>query len=210
MCEHVWTRMRKNSITKRISSKKVCANFRNTEKSLLFKNRLCYDTDEKRFSNIEKGEGDSMNTVFDIANWFLKKQSMTHKKLQKMCYYAQAWSYALKDRPIMSAEFEAWVHGPVCRELYEKYKGNYMYELTADSGISLHFSPGDEELLESVFETYGDFSGNALEVLTHGETPWINARAGCSSSEICSNKISVDDMKLYYKSIYIGDTVPDA
>ena len=30
-------------------------------------------------------------SVFEIANWFLLKESMSHKKLQKLCYYAQAW-----------------------------------------------------------------------------------------------------------------------
>ena len=173
--------------------------------------RKWYSVKKVHYCNIKSGRGENnMHTVFDIANWFLKKQSMTHKKLQKMCYYAQAWSYALKDRPIMDAQFEAWVHGPVCRELYEKYKGNYLVELTADPGFNMHFSPGDEELLESVFETYGEFSGNALEVLTHSEMPWINARSGCSNSERCDNPISAEDMKQYYKSIYIGDAVPDA
>lgn len=173
--------------------------------------RKWYSVGKVRYCDIKSGRSENnMHTVFDIANWFLKKQSMTHKKLQKMCYYAQAWSYALKNRPIMDAEFEAWVHGPVCRELYEKYKGNYLVELTADPGFDLHFSPGDEELLESVFETYGEFSGNALEVLTHSETPWINARSGCMNSERCNNPISTEDMKQYYKSIYIGDAVPDA
>lgn len=173
--------------------------------------RKWYSVGKAHYCDIKSGRSENnMHTVFDIANWFLKKQSMTHKKLQKMCYYAQAWSYALKNRPIMDAKFEAWVHGPVCRELYEKYKGNYLFELTADSDFDLHFSPGDEELLESVFETYGEFSGNALEVLTHSETPWINARSGCSSSERCNKSISSEDMKQYYKSIYIGDAVPDA
>ena len=184
---------------------------KNFRKTLPKCHRKWYSVGKAHYCDIKSGRSENnMHTVFDIANWFLKKQSMTHKKLQKMCYYAQAWSYALKNRPIMDAKFEAWVHGPVCRELYEKYKGNYLFELTADSDFDLHFSPGDEELLESVFETYGEFSGNALEVLTHSETPWINARSGCSSSERCNKSISAEDMKQYYKSIYIGDAVPDA
>ena len=91
--------------------------------------RKWYSVGKAHYCDIKSGRSENdMHTVFDIANWFLEKQSMTHKKLQKMCYYAQAWSYALKNRPIMDAEFEAWVHGPVCRELYEKYKGNYLVE----------------------------------------------------------------------------------
>ena len=63
-----------------------------------------------------------MYSVFDIANWFLSRQEMTHKKLQKLCYYAQAWSYALYNRPIINAEFQDWVHGPVCPQLYHLWR----------------------------------------------------------------------------------------
>lgn len=63
-------------------------------------------------------------SIFDVANWFLQKEEMTPKKLQKLCYYAQAWSLALKDSAIMDGvQFEAWVHGPVNYELWQKCKG---------------------------------------------------------------------------------------
>ena len=91
MCKHVWTRMRKNSITKRISSKKVCANFRNTEKSLLFKNRLCYDTNRYKgcrggksmlFGDIVKERLNSLGMTFDD----LVEISMLDKDLcEKIC-----------------------------------------------------------------------------------------------------------------------------
>ncbi|WFQ91019.1 hypothetical protein MFERI13461_00453 [Mycoplasma feriruminatoris] len=31
----------------------------------------------------------------DISDWFLSKESMTPKKLQKLTYYAEAWALAL-------------------------------------------------------------------------------------------------------------------
>ena len=61
-------------------------------------------------------------SVFEVANWFLTKEAMTHKKLQKLCYYAQAWCYALKGYRLMDTVFEAWVHGPVSPVLYDKFK----------------------------------------------------------------------------------------
>jgi uncharacterized phage-associated protein len=54
-----------------------------------------------------------MNTIQQIAQWFLCKESMTHKKLQKLCYYAQAWNLALHNSELFEDRFEAWVHGPV-------------------------------------------------------------------------------------------------
>ena len=33
----------------------------------------------------------SQPTILDVAAWFLLKEDMTHKKIQKLCYYAEAW-----------------------------------------------------------------------------------------------------------------------
>ncbi|WP_434333540.1 hypothetical protein V2P58_04160 [Mycoplasma capricolum subsp. capricolum] len=33
----------------------------------------------------------------DISNWFLLKESITFTKLEKLIYYAEAWSWALFD-----------------------------------------------------------------------------------------------------------------
>ena len=74
-------------------------------------------------------------SILDIANWFLNKQEMDHKKLQKMCYYAMAWGHALLDQPIaIDGEFQAWVHGPISPVLYEKYKGHFCEDLHPDDG----------------------------------------------------------------------------
>ena len=40
------------------------------------------------------------HSIFDVAEWFLQKESCSHKKLQKLCYYAVAWSYALFDESL--------------------------------------------------------------------------------------------------------------
>ena len=62
----------------------------------------------------------------------------------------------------------------------------------------------DMELLESVWETYGDHTGNALEALCMQESPWVEARAGCAQDEKRGKPISAESMKRYYASIYIG------
>ncbi|MDR1299384.1 MAG: DUF4065 domain-containing protein [Oscillospiraceae bacterium] len=147
-----------------------------------------------------------MYTVFDVANYFLSKEPMTHKKLQKLCYYTQAWSFALKNKPFINDDFEAWVHGPVCRTLYNKYSYSGMEDLCLGSKAAVPmFTPSESEFLDSVWETYGEHTGNALEVLSHSEPPWICARAGLDAHEPCSVKIDPELMKSYYLSIYDGD-----
>ena len=143
-------------------------------------------------------------SVFDIADWFLKKCNMTQKKLQKMCYYAQAWCYALNGYRLMNSDFQAWIHGPVSPALYEKFRRFGYDTIKIKGNVNIELDKQDEELLEDVWETYGDRTGNALEALTHREAPWIEARKGYSENERCTVVISPESMKRYYKSIYLG------
>lgn len=147
-----------------------------------------------------------MNTIGQLADWLLSRESMTNKKLQKMAYYSVAWGYALFGKKIfMDDEFEAWVHGPVSPVLYHEFKGNGWNPIPNEDIEKPNFDKEIVDLLESVWLTYGDETGNALEALTHEEDPWRNARKGYSSDQSCNNIIDPEDMEKYYKSIYIGD-----
>lgn len=143
-----------------------------------------------------------MFSVFDIANYFLSLESMTNKKLQKLCYYSQAWYLALHKEPLIDSSFEAWVHGPVSRDLYTRYKNFRANPIP----INENYIPGfDEDIikhLETVFNTYGSFDGDQLEILTHSESPWITAREGFEEWEPCNVEISQNLMGNYYWSIY--------
>ncbi|MCD8119862.1 MAG: DUF4065 domain-containing protein [Lachnospiraceae bacterium] len=144
-------------------------------------------------------------SVFDIANWFLKKGEMTHKKLQKLCYYAQAWCFALKGYRLENTDFQAWIHGPVSPALWERFKTFGYNPIRIRGNFSVRISPEDEALLEDVWDTYGENTGNALEALSHRELPWIEARRGYEPDERCSVTISPVTMASYYNSIYCGE-----
>ena len=154
-------------------------------------------------NNIENEKG--KYSILDIANWFLMKESMTHKKLQKLCYYAQAWCYALKGYKLADTSFEAWIHGPVSPVLYERFKDFGFDTIQIKGNFKPHFDQQDLEILESVWVTYGGHTGNALEALSHSELPWREARVGYAPDERCSIPISPQVMISYYRSIYTGD-----
>ncbi|OAZ16057.1 hypothetical protein V425_10020 [Lactococcus lactis RTB018] len=147
-------------------------------------------------------------SIFEIADWFLAKESMTPKKLQKLAYYAESWSRALLDRSIVQdTEFEAWAHGPVSPELYDKYRDYGWNDIPKNNKFVDISDEKDLDLLESVWLTYGEMSANALEAQTHVETPWRNARfrGQADEGDFCKEKISKEDMANFYKSIYAGD-----
>lgn len=149
-----------------------------------------------------------MYRIFDIANWFLKKESMDQKKVQKLCYYAQAWSLALFNKPIIDCKFEAWAHGPVCRELWNELHEHTYFDIPQDaleSKSSNITNVDDIEFMERVWETYKDFSGYQLEVLTHKERPWMIARGDTPEFQRCTTEISESEMRTYYSALYSGD-----
>ncbi|MEE1280966.1 MAG: DUF4065 domain-containing protein [Acutalibacteraceae bacterium] len=140
-----------------------------------------------------------MADIFDIAQWFLSQDDMTHKKLQKLCYYAQAWHCALYDgKPFIKENFEAWVHGPVCRELYARYAGYGWLDIPRASNNDEVFTGDELDILNAVYGLYKKFDGDQLEALTHREAPWKNQRVGLQPYQSSTNVISIADMKDYY------------
>ncbi len=138
------------------------------------------------------------NDIFALARAFLCIAPMTHKKLQKLCYYAKAWYLAIYDTNIVSESFEAWVHGAVQPDLYRKYRiygfSNIPQE-TDKSNIPEEFLSFAQE----VYDAYGHLTGDELEKLNHSEEPWQIAREGRNPWESCENVISEDSMKQYYR-----------
>lgn len=72
-----------------------------------------------------------------VANFFIKKSLdnnilMTHMHLQKMLFFAHAFYYKHKGKPLISDPFVAWQHGPVIETLYhdlKKYKDGKITDL---------------------------------------------------------------------------------
>jgi uncharacterized phage-associated protein len=144
----------------------------------------------------------------DIANWFLNQidpdagDSITHLKLQKLVYYAEAWALALFDTSLFEDEFEAWAHGPVVRSLYNEYRHCGWEPIMEEVEEPPEFEEDVQDLLQEVFRVYGEHSAKTLEKLTHREQPWRNAREGYAPEEWSNEKISKEDMKEFYSRLY--------
>lgn len=146
-----------------------------------------------------------MPNVFDVAKYMLEKVGpMTTMKLQKLCYYAQAWSLVWDEQELFAEDFEAWANGPVCRRLYNWHAS--MYRVNADdvpesmlSGEA--FNDAQIETMDAVIRDYGDKSASWLSQLTHMEDPWQLARTGYDPGAKCSVVISKAAMAWYYESL---------
>lgn len=149
----------------------------------------------------------------DLATYIVAKASpLNHLKLQKLLYYVEAYHLAYFEESIIDDDFEAWLHGPVSRKLWDALKPHAnIYDnvhLKKDKReIIKHFrgqvADEQKELIDDVLKEYGSESAYRLECMTHAETPWKEARRGYAPDDNCEAKISKDLMRNYYKqSLY--------
>lgn len=137
-----------------------------------------------------------------VARWFVNHadrdagEAITHLKLQKLVYYAEAWFLANFDRPLTTRDYEAWAHGPVVRDLYAKYRGQGWDALPPEQGTEPEEAVQD--FLQAVFEEYGQFSAKRLERMTHEEDPWKNARQGLPPEAASSTIIPKLEIRNFY------------
>lgn len=138
-----------------------------------------------------------MFTINEVADEFLAIDSMTPKKLQKLCYYAQGLYGAITGERLFREELEAWIHGPVSPDLYSRYKA-YGYNNIPKREVKSN-NEDLKGIVEQIYRIYGKLDGNQLETLTHREDPWKNARGGVPPYEPSNNIIPFEDMVKFFK-----------
>lgn len=150
---------------------------------------------------MNRSTNQNMCTVLDVASYILaKKGTMTAIKLQKLVYYAQAWSLVWDEKPLFRNRIEAWANGPVCPTLYRIHKGQFkVHRLSLGDGRRLNTI--QRQTINSVLKFYGDKSSYWLSELTHAERPWAEARKGLSIGQRGHREITHAAMMEYYSSL---------
>lgn len=145
-----------------------------------------------------------MASIFDVATYILNKiGTISTMKLQKLCYYSQAWSLAWDGVPLFEEEFEAWANGPVSPALFCAHKGYFVVdEFNFKTRITGHqFTKREKETLDAVLDYYGNKDPQWLSNLTHLERPWKEARGNTPIGERCQTVIIKDTMQEYYGAL---------
>lgn len=153
-----------------------------------------------------------MATIHDIADYVISRLApagapLNQLKLQKLLYYIQAWHLANTGNPIVPGRFQAWIHGPVSREVFDRFRASkLLYSPMLPSDVRPEFnsevalSDAERGFINEVLEAYGHLSGSQLESMTHNEEPWIEARRGYSPDARCEVEISESTMQRFYSS----------
>lgn len=155
----------------------------------------------------------TMVNIHDVCDYVIKKTNadeampLNNLKLQKLLYYIQAWHLAFYREKFFDGSFQAWVHGPVNREIYDRFNPTkYLYsDLSGkdikDEDFLKRIDPEDQEHIDNVLDTYLKYTGAQLETLTHKELPWIAARKGYGKFQNCEVEIDNELIQAYYSSL---------
>lgn len=134
-------------------------------------------------------------------------------KLQKLLYYVQSWHIAKFEKEILFNSLpEAWVNGPVYRDVYNQYKSTFFKNENIVTNLdeiqlseqlelkqkNLNLDENQLKLSITVLEAYSKLSDERLVLMTHSEEPWNEARKGLSPIQRSETKLSVDTIYNYF------------
>jgi len=122
--------------------------------------------------------------------------SMTAFKLQKLMFYANAIHLVEEGEAL--ADFKAWDNGPVCPEIYARYKGHMVVPSGGERQYELESS--QSRAVAKAVAIYGNFSAATLVEMTHSESPWIETYAQGNRRWIDSDLI-----RAYYTTVFDED-----
>lgn len=158
----------------------------------------------------------SQITPEDVAKYFLYRAQqdgdlVSPLKMQKLVYYAYAWTLVRNNKQLFEEKIEAWANGPVVPSLYHQLKHYGSSPIRDDflgssdkevdeifSALTQKFNKDVLETLGMVYEVYMTKTAFELVLSTHSELPWKEARKGLASTERGSEPITDKSIRLQY------------
>ena len=109
-----------------------------------------------------------------IRRGIKRKQPRDPLQVIKLTYLCHGWMLGLYHRPMSTQPVLAWRYGPAIPVVYHEVKRYGRKPVLSlirwqDEG----FDGLEDDLIEQVFDAYGQFSGIDLSMMTHAKgTPW--------------------------------------
>lgn len=135
--------------------------------------------------------------VISLSKLMLCHESMTQRKLQKLCYYAYVWYLVKYSRKITEVQFAAWTHGPVSLDLYHEYS-KYGWDKVPQYYGFLDINIDLIPFCDEIYDIYGKYSEEELEELSKKEAPWNIVRDGLKPYDSSNRILSDYDIFTYY------------
>ena len=167
------------------------------------KSQKTYEKSRKAVDELIKVSENNSSKINIAIKYLLNQcEDITPLALQKALYYIQGFYYAFYNTFLFIEECEAWVHGPVYRDIYFKYC-DYHFDPIVKSQYfdDSVLSASEKAIFDSVINNLCCYSGKVLEQFTHNETPWLVARGDLPVTESSKQIISHDNIGTYFKAV---------
>ncbi|MFW0894305.1 type II TA system antitoxin MqsA family protein [Gardnerella sp. Marseille-Q9181] len=181
-------------------------------------------------ANINFNSNKSSDKINNVIQYLLIKcEDITPLALQKSLYYIQGFHFAFYKSFIFTDDCQAWVHGPVYKDVYLRYKdytftpidsptteisgiktseklADYRYAQKSDitrltAELTTTLSATERAVCDSVIDNLCCYSGKELERFTHHEEPWILTRGNLKTNDSSNKIISKNIIGEYFTKI---------
>jgi uncharacterized phage-associated protein len=167
------------------------------------KSETAYKKSKKAVDSLLTETSSSHSAISKAIQYLLYQcEDITPLALQKALYYIQGFYYAFYDQYLFSDDCQAWVHGPVYRSVYERYR-HYCFDPIehANAFDESSLTASELSIFESVAANVCCYSGKILEMITHKESPWITARNGLGLLEPSEAVINKEAIGEYFTAV---------
>ena len=167
------------------------------------KTEAAYKKSKKAVNKLLVGEMRETAKIDLAIEYLLNKcEDITPLALQKALYYIQGFYYAFYKTFLFSEDCQAWIHGPVYRDVYFRYR-NYKFDPIDYNGEvdDTLLSSSEKAIFESVAKHICCYSGKVLEKFTHSETPWLLARGELTETETSDRVMTKESIGNYFISV---------
>ena len=168
------------------------------------KSQSTYEKSKLSIQMLLGTQNDSQTEKIDVVvNYLLSKcEDITPLALQKLLYYVQGFYYAFVNKFVFEENCEAWVHGPVYRDIYFKYR-EYRFDpiSISETADDLNLTVSEKAIIDCVVKHLSCYSGKVLEAFTHTETPWLATRGDLPASASTDRKIDKKLIADYFMAV---------
>ncbi|NLL72018.1 MAG: DUF4065 domain-containing protein, partial [Clostridiales bacterium] len=144
--------------------------------------------------------------LLTISYIFEQMQEITPLALQKILYFIQGIYMVMFDEPLFKEDCMAWVHGPVYEQVYNLFK-DFKYNPIEDNRFAIfkerfvELSDQERKVIDLVINSFGKYSGKVLEIITHNESPWKDARSDYNPLQPSREIIDKNEIMEYFSLV---------
>ena len=167
------------------------------------KSQLSYEKSHKAVAFLMGTSAEGSSKIDAAVRYLLSQcEDITPLSLQKALYYIQGFYYAFYGTYLFEEDCEAWVHGPVYRDIYFRYRDYRFDPITVKNAVDdLTLTEPEKAVTDSVINHFCCYSGKILEKFTHNEKPWLKTRGDLMLSVPSEKIISKDVIGAYFMEV---------